>query len=75
MQEIQSWVYNKDLTLIQFNVGDKVKIKPGATTYATGQEIPDWVKNEVYTIQQTQDGKSLLQEIQSWVYNKDLKIV
>ena len=75
LQEIQSWVYNKDLTLIQFNVGDKVKIKPGATTYATGQEIPDWVKNEVYTIQQTQDGKSLLQEIQSWVYNKDLKIV
>ena len=75
LQEIESWVYNKDLTLIQFNVGDKVKIKPGATTYTTGQEIPDWVKNEVYTIQQTQDGKSLLQEIQSWVYNKDLKIV
>ena len=75
LQEIQSWVYNKDLTLIQFNVGDKVKIKPGATTYATGQEIPDWVKNEVYTVQQTQDGKTLLQEIQSWVYNKDLKII
>jgi N-acetyl-anhydromuramyl-L-alanine amidase AmpD len=56
-------------------VGSKVKIKSNATRYSTGQAIPDWVKDDTYTVQQLGDGKVLLKEILSWVNTSDVTLV
>lgn len=42
-----------------------------ALTYATGQLIPAWVKDKLYTVVQEKNDKILLKEIYSWVYKKD----
>lgn len=52
--------------------GDRVRIKSSATHYVTGQAIPGWVKEKTYTVMQKGEGKSLLKEIMSWVYDRDL---
>jgi N-acetylmuramoyl-L-alanine amidase len=57
----------------EFKVGDKVKIKSSATHYATGQNIPSWVKGKTYTIMQVKTDRVLLKEIMSWVYKKDVE--
>ena len=54
-------------------VGSKVKIV--GFKYATGQSIPSWVKDNVYTVQQIKGDRALIKEIVSWVYTKDLKLV
>lgn len=54
-------------------VGSRVKIT--GVNYATGQTIPSWVKNNVYTVQQISGSKALIKEIVSWVYIKDLVLV
>ena len=54
-------------------VGSKVKIV--GSKYATGQSIPSWVKDNVYTVQQIKGDRALIKEITSWVYTKDLKLV
>lgn len=51
-------------------VGSKVKVI--GNNYATGEVIPDWVKQGIYTVSQIVDNKALLKEITSWVYLKDL---
>lgn len=53
-------------------VGSKVTLLSSAQTYATGEKIPNYVKNKVYTIQQVGEGKVLLKEIYSWVKNNDI---
>lgn len=55
-------------------VGSKVMVNKTATNYSTGQKIPDWVKNNTYTIKQISGQKALLQEIVSWVDLKDLTL-
>lgn len=70
---LMSWVNDSDLTIINFVVGSRVKIV--GNMYSTGQVIPAWVKESVYTIQQINDDKSLIKEIESWVYTKDLILV
>lgn len=57
---------------ITFNKGDRVKLKASAQTYATGERIPSGYKDKYYTIMQKGNGKSLLKELYSWVYDKDL---
>lgn len=57
---------------ITFNKGDRVKLKVSAQTYATGERIPNGYKDKYYTIMQKGNGKSLLKELYSWVYDKDL---
>lgn len=52
-------------------INDKVKVI--GTNYATGKEIPDWVKKNIYTVSKLSNGKALLAEIKSYVYVKDLK--
>ena len=59
----------------KLEVGSKVKIKASATKYSTGQQIPDWVKANTYTVQQLGSGKALLKEIVSWVNTSDLTLV
>ena len=55
---------------LTIEVGSKVKII--GTNYATGETIPDWVKQNIYTVSQITNNKALLKEIVSWVYLKDL---
>lgn len=54
-------------------VGSKVKVI--GNYYSTGELIPNWVKQNTYTIQQVNSTKALLKEIVSWVNLKDLMIV
>ena len=54
-------------------VGSSIKIT--GSKYATGQSIPSWVKDNVYTVQQIKGDRALIKEITSWVYTKDLKLV
>lgn len=54
-------------------IGSRVKIT--GSKYATGQSIPSWVKDSVYTVQQIKGDRALIKEITSWVYTKDLKLV
>lgn len=51
----------------------KVKIKPNANNYATGEQIPSWVKEYEYKVLQRANGKALLDGIYSWVYEYDLE--
>ena len=52
--------------------GDIVKIK--GNKYATGQNIPFWVKLKSHTVKSISGNKALLKEINSWVYIADLKV-
>ena len=57
-----------------FKTWDQVRIKPGATHWATGQAIPSWARSQTFTIQQirTQGSQALLAGILSWIHTKDL---
>lgn len=55
------------------NVGSKVKVI--GYHYATGESVPDWVKANIYTVQQITGEKALIQEIVSWVNLIDLQLV
>lgn len=52
--------------------GDIVKIK--GSKYATGQKIPMWVKLKKHTVKSVNGNKTLLKEINSWVYTADLEV-
>ena len=52
--------------------GDIVKIK--GSKYATGQNIPLWVKLKKHTVKSVSGEKALLKEINSWVYINDLTV-
>ncbi len=73
LKEIESWVYLTDLVKSNIVVGAKVRIKSSATNYATGEPIPNWVKENSYTIEQITNNKALLKEIESWLYLNDLQ--
>lgn len=66
----------KTTTTSSFNVGDKVKVKSTATTYADStKNIPQWVKNGTYTVSKISGSKVLLKEITSWVNVNDVSKV
>lgn len=78
LKEILSWVSSSDLQLQAaqtsvIRVGSKVCLKKDAKKYASGEQIPVWVKNQTHTIQQINGSRVLLKEIQSWVFTKDLE--
>lgn len=52
--------------------GDIVKII--GKKYATGQNIPIWVKLRKHTVKSVNGNKALLKEINSWVYIADLTV-
>lgn len=60
-------------TPTNFHKGDKVKIT--GKYYATGQSIPLWVRLKTHTIKSISGTKALLQEINSYVWTKDLSLV
>ena len=63
-------------TTTSIKVGDKVKVKSTATTYANStKNIPQWVKNGTYTVSKVDSSKVLLKEITSWVNLSDISKV
>lgn len=69
-----SWINPEDNAAKKdFKIGQKVKVKQSAKKYATGQNIPNWVKSRTHTIQQIKSDRVLLKEILSWVYKKDIE--
>lgn len=78
LKELYSWVRKSDVVPAgnvkkrDYRVGDKVKISSNAKTYATGENIPSWVKGKTYTIQQVKSDRVLLKEIYSWVRKSDI---
>lgn len=66
----------KTTTTSSVKVGDKVKVKSTATTYANStKNIPQWVKNGTYTVSKISGSKVLLKEITSWVNVNDVSKV
>ena len=71
--DLDSWVNDDEVVKVSegFVVGHKVKII--ANNYSTGQTIPSWVKEGVYTIIQVGTGKCLLGSgLDSWVNDDGL---
>ena len=67
--------YVEDKTSAAFKIGDKVKIKNSAETYAgISTKIPAGYKGNMktYTIGRVKDDRVLLNELYSWVYIKDI---
>ena len=58
--------------LTTVKAGDTVKIT--GSKYATGQNIPLWVKLNSHTVKLISGNRALLKEINSWVYIADLKV-
>ena len=46
-----------------------------ASTWATGQVIPQWVKGNSYTVKEVSGTKVLLDDIMSWINRKDVEIL
>ena len=70
--------YLNDLPVVSsqgFKVGDQVRVKASATTYATGQTIASFVKNSTYEIIRVKEHQLLLSKIVSWVNEVDVEKV
>ena len=59
--------------LTAVKAGDTVKIT--GSKYATGQNIPSWVKLKSHTVKIISGNRALLKEINSWVYTADLTVL
>lgn len=56
-------------------VGDKLKVKFSAKNWATGQDIPEWVKGRTYDVAQVSGNRVLLAGINSWINKADAEII
>lgn len=56
-------------------VGNQVKVKFGANTWATGEAIPSWVKGRTYDVAQVSGNRVLLAGINSWINKADVEII
>ena len=56
-------------------VGNQVKVKFGAGSWATGEAIPSWVKGRTYNIAQVSGNRVLLAGINSWINKADVEII
>lgn len=65
--------YNQ--TVGNFKIGQTVRVKKSAKTYATGQTIPAFVKGKTDTILQRGSNRVLLKGIFSWVKTSDIEVV
>lgn len=74
LKEIDSWVYNTDISEVLLKVGDHFTVKPSATNYATGEAIPSWVKERILTIGQVDGNRVLATEISSWLNSSDIEL-
>lgn len=80
-QKVQAYLNNGSVNIPSTNpeintsikVGDMVKAT--GKYYATGQEIPGWVKSNTYEVIQVSGNKVLLGNIMSWVYSSEVQKV
>lgn len=56
-------------------VGNQVKVKFGAGSWATGEAIPSWVKGRTYNVAQVSGNRVLLSGINSWINKSDVEII
>lgn len=56
-------------------IGNQVKVKFGANTWATGEAIPSWVKGRTYDVAQVSGSRVLLAGINSWINKADVEII
>lgn len=76
IQMIQSYLNDVPTISSQgFKVGDQVKVKASATTYATGQTIVSFVKGSTYEVIRVNGNQLLLSKIISWVREEDVERV
>ena len=76
IQMIQSYLNDVPTISSQgFKVGDQVKVKATATTYATGQTIASFVKGSIYEVIRVNGSQLLLSKIISWVKEGDVEKV
>lgn len=57
------------------STGYTVKVNYGATRWASGQAIPNWVKGRMYPVVQTCGDRVLLGGIMSWIKRSDVEIL
>lgn len=62
-------------TNVNFRVGDRVRVKKSAKTFATGQSIASFVKGSTYKVLQRGSNRLLLDSIMSWVRTSDVVLV
>jgi hypothetical protein len=74
LQSTSSNVPTPSQTLI---VGSRVRVNSNARTWATGQNIDNWVHGRIFTIQQIRShgNELLLQEVSSWIRRSDVTLV
>ena len=76
VQMIKSYLNDMPITSVSgFKVGDQVRVKASATTYATGQTIASFVKYSTYEVMKINGNKLLLSKIVSWVNEVDVEKV
>ena len=75
IQMIKSYLNDIPVTSSSFKVGDQVRVKASATTYATGQIIASFVKNSTYEIIRVNGNQLLLSKIVSWMNEVDVEKV
>gem|GEM_PF-1486093 len=58
-------------------VGSRVRVNQTATTWATGQTIPSWVRGQIYTVQQLRNNnrEALLGSVMSWIRVTDITVL
>lgn len=64
-----------ETTNTNFKVGDTVRVKKTAHTFATGQSIASFVKGSTYKVLQRGSNRLLLDGIMSWVKTSDVEKV
>ena len=57
------------------SIGVGSVIKVTGNKYATGEDVPGWVKSNSYKVIQVNGNKILLESIMSWVYINDVTLV
>ncbi len=76
IQMIKSYLDDIPITSSEgFEVGDQVRVKASATTYATGQKIASFVKYSTYEVTKINGNQLLLSKIISWVNDVDVEKV
>ncbi|MDO4927211.1 MAG: N-acetylmuramoyl-L-alanine amidase [Turicibacter sp.] len=76
IQMIKSYLRDAPTVSSQgFKVGDQVKVKSSAITYATGQTIASFVKASTYEVIRVSGNQLLLSKIISWVKEVDVERV
>jgi len=58
-------------------VGSRVRVNTTAGRWATGQNIPNWVRGQIYTVQQIRNNNNelLLADVISWIHANDVTLV